>query len=171
MRSILILSDKSSGSSALQQHLLSLPGVHCVERTRHYERETLYWVKAASLLNLPQVNMMASEVPIAPRKARKDLTRLLQQNIAGYQPPSDDRKLVMQGWRSLSQRFSPIFLEKSPHHLHQWSALQLISQCMKRYPEISFLVIGLVRNPMDTLYSMWSRWRLSPEERQHEWLL
>ena len=30
--------------------------------------------------------------------------------------------------------------------------------------------IALIRNPMDTLYSMWKRWYAIPEIRQFEWL-
>jgi hypothetical protein len=30
--------------------------------------------------------------------------------------------------------------------------------------------IGLTRNPIDTLYSMWCRWRAPPEQQRYEWL-
>jgi hypothetical protein len=36
--------------------------------------------------------------------------------------------------------------------------------------EIDLRVVGLIRNPIDTLYSMWQRWRIRPELRQHEWV-
>ena len=37
-------------------------------------------------------------------------------------------------------------------------------------PDVEFRFVGLVRNPMDTLYSVWQRWRGLPEEYQFHWL-
>lgn len=54
--------------------------------------------------------------------------------------------------------------------MFQWSNLELIKKCIEKYPEIEFLIVGLIRNPMDTLYSMWSRWRGMPENNQHQWV-
>jgi hypothetical protein len=36
-------------------------------------------------------------------------------------------------------------------------------------PDIDFRFVGLVRNPMDVLYSAWRRWRLPPEAFQQHW--
>jgi hypothetical protein len=138
-------------------------------RTRHREFETLYWTKAASILNLPQVDMYQSEVPLSPEKARSDLVSFLKDNLELFTPPPDDHELIFGGWKLLCEKYAPVFVEKSPHHLHQWSALQLITKCMERLTEIDFLLIGLVRNPMDTLYSKWKRWRSIPEKYQSEW--
>jgi len=169
-RCIVILSDKSSGSSALQTYLVRFVGGRHVEKTRHHEHETLYWTKAASLLLRPQEPMLDSEVPIAPKPARADLLRLLRDNL-GYAPDaSDDREIVFRGWRALCEHFGPLFVEKSPHHLHQWSALELLVECMDASPDVAFLAIGLVRNPIDVVYSSWQRWRAAPEPNQHEWL-
>ena len=44
-------------------------------------------------------------------------------------------------------------------------------QAEKRMPEIDFRFVGLVRNPMDVLYSAWTRWRTRPETLQHHWSL
>jgi hypothetical protein len=143
-----------------------------VTSTRHNENETLYWVKAASMLELPQVNMLDSEVPIQKHRAKQELIDLLRDNVdKDYRPVQDDKEFLFDGWAKLCQHFSPIFIEKSPHHLHQWSSLQLIVECMEVLNDVDFLIIGLVRNPMDTLYSMWSRWRSKPEKMQFEWLL
>lgn len=167
---IIILSTKSSGSSALQNFLTSQMNVNRVKKTRHGENETLFWVKAASVLGLPQTDMYDSEVPIPAKNAREDLIRLLQDNLTStYEPPSNNEDLIFGGWRLLCKEFGPIFLEKSPHHLHQHSALQLISKFIKENPDIEFFIIGLVRNPMDTVYSMWKRWRGLPEKNQSEW--
>ena len=150
-------SSKSSGSSALQNLLAKLPQVDHISKTRHFEYETLYWTKAASVLRLPQVDMLDSEVPISKERARLDLINLLCDNLESYTPPSDNDELIFGGWKLLCQNYSPVFLEKSPHHLHQWSALELINECIERIPEVDFLIVGLVRNPMAILYSAWDR--------------
>jgi len=169
---IIILSSKSSGSSVLQRLLAQNNSTKHVTSTRHNENETLYWVKAASILELPQVNMLDSEVPIQKHRAKQELIDLLKENVdKEYIPIDDDRAFVFDGWAKLCQHFSPVFIEKSPHHLHQWSSIQLIMQCMQELNDVEFLIIGLVRNPMDTLYSMWCRWRSRPEQMQYEWLL
>lgn len=167
---IIILSVKSSGSSACQTFLKNTVGARHVDRSRHFENETLYWTKAASLLGLPQQPMLGSEVPIERKRARQDLVSLLTDNLPGYTVPSDDRELVFDGWRALCHHYQPAFLEKSPHHLFQWSALELILQAMQELNDVDFLLIGLVRNPMDTLYSAFQRWRIPPEALQYEWL-
>jgi hypothetical protein len=165
-----ILSDKSSGSSALQAYVARFAGGRHVEKTRHHEHETLYWTKAASLLARPQAQMLDSEVPLAPEPARADLLALLRDNRADASGAGDDRELVFRGWRALCERYAPLFVEKSPHHLHQWSALELLIECMDASPAIGFLAIGLVRNPIDVVYSSWRRWGSDPERNQFEWL-
>ncbi|MGB3786620.1 MAG: sulfotransferase [Phormidesmis sp.] len=170
-KTILILSHKSSGSSAVQRLLTQLPLVNCIQKTRHFQSESLYWTKAASILRLPQQNMLDSEVPISPKRARRKLIDLLKNNIPGYEIPRDDRSLVFDGWRQLCYQHGPIFLEKSPHHLLQWSALDLLVKSMGELAgEVDFLLVGLVRNPMDMLYSAFRRWKTPPEALQYEWL-
>lgn len=170
MKCLIVLSSKSSGSSVLQRVLAAQPQIRPVARTRHKQNETLFWVKAASVLGLPQVAMTRSEVPIPRDKARADLVTLLTENLGpSYVPPSDEPDLIFGGWHELCRRYAPVFLEKSPHHLHQWSALELIMECVRRLSDVEFLLVGLVRNPMDTMYSLWRRWRVIPERSQHEW--
>ena len=169
---ILILSNKSSGSSAVQRLLAQAADLKCIEQTRHFENESLYWTKAASVLRLPQQNMLDSEVPIEPRAAKQDLLKLLVDNVPGYVPPMSDRDLIFQGWLALCNVYSPIFLEKSPHHLLQQSALELIVEAINQLKgEVDFLLVGLVRNPMDVMYSAFRRWRTPPEKLQYEWLM
>lgn len=163
LKCIVILSTKCSGSSALQRRLSALPGIHHIEKTRHSENETLYWTKAASVLELPQVKLPKSEVPFSKARARAGIVQLLTDNVPDYKPPDDDRELIFDGWAQLCQRFRPVFMEKSPHHLHQWSALTLMLECEARYPDIEFLFVGLIRNPMAVLYSMWTQWRIMPQ--------
>ncbi len=168
-KSIIILSEKSSGSSSCQNLLAKFADIQHVKRTRHYQNETLYWTKAASVLNLPQVDMVDSEVPLSGKKARQDLLELLQQNVDFPTPTGPDQAWIMEGWRRLCQEYSPIFLEKSPHHLCQWSALELIIKCIDSLPEIDFLLIGLIRNPMDTIYSQYTRWKSPPRMIEKQW--
>ena len=167
---IVILSEKSSGSSACQNILAKFGAIHHVASTRHGEFETLYWTKAASILNLPQLDMVDSEVPVPAQRARTELVEFLQNNVSGFQFPDNDREMIFEGWKSLCRNHQPIYLEKSPHHLCQWSALELMYQCMQEAEDIDFLFIGLVRNPMDTFYSQFQRWRTRPESVQSQWL-
>jgi hypothetical protein len=170
VKCLIVLSSKSSGSSVLQHVLASQPHVHPVLKTRHRQNETLFWVKAASVLGLPQVAMVRSEVPIPRDRARADLITLLTDNLdSSYRPPLTDRELIFGGWYQLCRQYAPVFLEKSPHHLHQWSALELIMECMQELSDVEFQLVGLVRNPMDTVYSLWRRWRVIPERSQDEW--
>jgi hypothetical protein len=167
---IIILSEKSSGSSLCQRLLGDFAGAQHITKTRHYEFETLYWTKAASVLKLPQQRMLDSEVPLPYHQAKNDLIHLLRENLENYSPPTDDHELIFGGWRMLCLAYRPIFVEKSPHHLLQWSALELMLECMRRNPDINFLFIGLVRHPMNTIYSQFRRWRSRPEDLQHQWL-
>jgi hypothetical protein len=41
---------------------------------------------------------------------------------------------------------------------------------MHANPDVAFLPIGLVRNPIDTVYSSWRRWRSDPQANLAEWL-
>ncbi len=68
---IILLSEKSSGSSAIQNLLANYTKISHLANTRHYENESLYWVKASSVLGLKQNNMIASEVPIDMETAKK----------------------------------------------------------------------------------------------------
>ena len=168
-RSIVILSTKSSGSSALQRRITAITGARHVEHTRHFEYETLYWTKAASALGMQQVSLPDSEVPIPRDKARRDLRELLTANLPGYTPPDDDETMIYDGWARLCDRFRPVFLEKSPHHLHEWAAMELMAACEARCPNVDTLYIGLVRNPMDCLYSQWRRYYTLPEVMERHW--
>jgi sulfotransferase family protein len=166
---IILLSEKSSGSSACQNLLSRFTEINTVKTTRHFRNETLYWTKAASILRRPQLKMIDSEVPIKYEKAKQDLQTLLSTNIEGYIPPKNERELIFKGWEELCKKFRPIFLEKSPHHLYQWSALELILECINEMKKTDFILIGLIRNPLDTIYSQFSRWRSRPEELQNQW--
>jgi Sulfotransferase family len=166
-----ILSTKSAGSSALQSLVCECTDGRHVVYTRHAQHETLYWTKAASILGRKQIRIPDSEVPIAPQMALHDLRALLTANLPGFELPPDSGELIFEGWRQLCVRFGPLFVEKSPHHLHQWAALELLIEAVHRLPEIDFRFVALVRNPMDVLYSMWRLWRADPAKHQHQWRL
>lgn len=166
---VIILSEKSSGSSACLKFLQKEAPLRSVAHTRHNENETLYWVKAASVLQRPQIDMVDSEVPIPEPRARRELHAMISQNVPGYALPASDEELVHDGWRALCEAHGPYFLEKSPHHLCQWSAIELILETVRRHPHIDFLIIGLVRNPMDTIFSQFDRWRSEPEAVEKQW--
>ena len=168
---VVILSDKSSGSSILQSVLRAHPSINGVTKTTHQEGETLYWNKAAALLGRRQERMFDSTIlPMRADKARQALVRLCVDNLRDFRPPADDRELVFGGWRALVLAGRPVFLEKSPHHLHYQAALDLLHEAERASPDISYRYIGLVRDPVDTLHSMWTRWRVPPDARQKDWV-
>jgi hypothetical protein len=166
---VVILSCKSSGSSALQNLLCTYAGAKHVTHTRHAQHETLYWTKAASILGRRQCRISGSEVPIPRRKALQDIRALLRANLPHFVPPADSKELIFAGWNQLCRHFGPVFVEKSPHHLHQWAALDLMLEAVRLLPAVDFRFVGLVRNPMDALYSMWRRFRTDPVSFQHQW--
>ena len=153
---VIILSEKSSGSSACQNLLTKSDIVNNVDLTRHNKNETLFWTKAASMKGRYQIDMVNSEVPIKTKEARQDIIRLLENNLNSFKPERGE-DIIHRGWKMLCDRYGPIFLEKSPHHLCQWSALDLIIECIEKNEDIDFMIIGLVRNPMDTIYSQFDR--------------
>ena len=114
--------------------------------------------------------MPDSEVPLPKNQARYELEKFLNDNIDHYIVPESDDELIFGGWKQLCQAYAPALLEKSPHHLYQKSVLELILEAARRTPEVEFYLIGLVRNPMSTLYSAWTRWRSPPEVQQQVWL-
>jgi len=169
--SVLILSDKSSGSSMLQRQLGQHNLVNRIEASSN-NYESKFWVYAISALNMEQVEMKYShEFPIHKRKAITKLNQLLDKhNIDIHYDENVQVEDIYRGWDRLCKHYLPVFLEKSPHHLHNQEALKLIHNFSKGHSNINVKYIGLIRNPMDTLYSMWTRWHVIPEQRQFEWL-
>lgn len=162
--SVISLSDFCSGSTALQSELTKSPSIK-----RSKAVETQYWCKAAAILGMPQKNIMSSILPMAGDLARKELISFLSDNLPHYSVPNDDEMLIFDGWHQLCTHHSPFFFEKSPHHLHYWSALQLIQQATQRLNDVQFKFIGLIRNPLDTIYSRWRQWRNNPYKAQRLW--
>jgi hypothetical protein len=155
----------------LQLELGKHPGINRIDPGgRNFESK--YWSYATAALGLEQPRMEYSyEFPISRRRAVKALNQLFSHvGVPITLPPCPDREAIFRGWIALCECFAPLFLEKSPHHLHYREALSLIGDFIREHPEIDTKFIGLIRNPMDTLYSMWKRWYAVPERRQFEWL-
>ncbi|MBM4362223.1 MAG: sulfotransferase [Deltaproteobacteria bacterium] len=165
----MILSTKSAGSTALQELICVHGGGRHVAHTRHQEHETLFFTKAASVLGRPQLRLPDSEVPIPAPRALAELRALISENAPGFVLPAEPEALVYEGFRALAGAHAPLFVEKSPHHLHQRACLELLLEARRRLPELDIAVVGLVRNPMDALYSAWSRWRTPPESLEDHW--
>lgn len=170
LKNILLLSTKSAGSSAVQQYLAEHYAVSLLPHTSHQENETLFWTKAASALNLPQEKMHRSVVPYPADKARTLLPRLLHRNGIEFHFKNWNEAEVFEAWRQIAERCGPVFFEKSPHHLFNRSNLELIGKCKNHLVgQVEFLLFGLVRNPMDTIYSAWRRWHFDCAAFEKEW--
>jgi hypothetical protein len=170
---IIILSEKSSGSSALMKYLLRYEKIHAVKHTRHNERETLFWTKAASILGLPQKKLIGSEVPIPKGKAYNQLVSLIKKNTGEFEYKGY-LGLIMDGWSRLCKEFGPVFLEKSPHYLANWSNLELIHNIMVSYQALEsikkdYQIVGLVRHPLNTIASAHRRWKWNCYEFEKQW--
>ena len=169
----LILSDKSSGSTVLIEALTAGGAAHRVSFTQHQEHETLFWWKAATMLGFSQPALRSTRLPIAPIHARAELEELLDRNDVDLGRPLDStapEELVFEGWAAICRRYSPCFVEKSPHHLHHWQALQLMRSAPGRVDGLRHRYVGLVRHPVATLASMWRRWGVDPQRAQWEWV-
>ena len=150
------------------KYLLRYEDIHAVKHTRHNERETLFWTKAASILGLPQKKLVGSEVPIEKGKALWQLVNFMARNIPCY----SDKRLapwfdVVLRWEKLCKRYAPVFLEKSPHYLANWSNLDCIKDMISLLDldgNIPHQIVGLVRHPLNTLYSIHRRWKLNLHE-------
>jgi hypothetical protein len=172
-----ILSTRSSGSSALQRRIAEVSQARSVAYSRHVNSdgdgrsviETLYWTKAASVLGMPQLSMPHSEVPIARRRARRDLEEFLRHNgivVDGF-PASVES--IFTAWDRLCLAQGPVLIEKSPHHLYQPAAIDLMERYAAWTTTVEVRFVGLVRNPMDVLYSSWRRFGIPPHEEEVHW--
>lgn len=166
---MIVLSDKSSGSSALLRCLLRHPTCQTVSATPHHEQETLFWVKAAAALRRPEVPVLESTtIPFGEAGGWEAFRSLLVMN--GVETPLGPatEAFVFNGWNALVATYGPVFVDKTPHYLHSWPTLDLLLHA-QRSLNMRFRFIGLVRDPLDTLHSMWRRWSIPPERRQWQW--
>ncbi|WP_339349131.1 sulfotransferase [uncultured Alteromonas sp.] len=169
---VYILSEKSSGSSFLFRSLNDALGITSYPTTKHFESETLFWTKAASLLGRPQLNMLASDVPYEKETARTELAGFLANNLSTEIKFNTDEELVFDGWYELIKQFGPVFIEKSPHHLLQWNALALMLEFEQRFSDkVNCHYVCIVRNPRDVFLSQFRRWNVNLKQLENQWLI
>ena len=169
---VYILSEKSSGSSFLFRSLNDALNITSYPKTKHFESETLFWTKAASLLNKPQLDMLVSDVPYDKERARAELVEFLAINLSTEIKFNTDEELVFNGWYELIKQFGPIFIEKSPHHLLQWNALALMLEFEQRFSDIvNCHYVCIARNPKDVFLSQFRRWNVNLKQLENQWLI
>ncbi len=166
---LFILSTKSAGSSALQRRIAAIAQASTAPHTKHYMNETLYWTKAGSILGLAQEKLANSSVPYSYERAMTELGWFLDQNLGATPDTITTKQGLFDCWSALCQKYGPLFLEKSPHHLYQKEIVTLMEEYADATPDIGFHFIGLIRNPMDTLYSSWRRFGVAPAEEEQHW--
>jgi hypothetical protein len=114
--------------------------------------------------------MVESTVPDPPDVALRSLDLFLAKNGVTALGPAPDEDELDARWIELRRLHEPCFLEKSPHHLRQVAALELLAGAMERDEGCRYLVVAVIRNPLDVVYSAWRRFRYRPERYQWEWL-
>ena len=169
-RIFILLSSKSSGSTAMQSFLRVNYGLNIVKRTEHFEFETLYWTKAASVMGLNQLPMHRSNVPYSKEAARLSLVKFLKSNGVERDLEAPTKEDLFELFYELAAKSGYLFIEKSPHHLFNQSNVDLIVE-FRDYikSRANVILLGLVRNPLDTIYSAWSRWRFNCVAFESEW--
>ena len=174
MTVVVLLSDKRSGSTMLEEEICKHPDISPVDYTPHTFRETQHFLKGAVMLGMPSVMFMGGKRYTnfgSAANARAYLIDCVRGNVPEFIPPSDDRALVFEGWEALCARFArPVFFEKSPHHLSSWGALSLLLEWIETTPR-SVRVIGLTRNPLSVQASAKELFATDPESRQYGWLM
>jgi hypothetical protein len=168
-RCYFLLSIKSSGSSVIQRQIAEMSDARLVEHTNHEENETMFFTKAASILGLPQYSLENSVVPYSARKARAEMRRLLVANLPGWNGQLNSEQDIFAAWTALVRSHPEDLVEKSPHHLYQPSVIALMERYADATPEIDCRFIGLIRNPIATLYSSWRRFGVRPEREEVHW--
>lgn len=170
MKNLILLSTKSAGSSAIQKFLSHKFEIDLLPATPHHENETLFWTKAASVLGLHQDAMHRSVVPYSIPAAKTQLHRLLKDNQVSLELNRWNEEELFNAYLELARTVPGTFFEKSPHHLRNFSNLELMIRAahfLKGKLDMHF--IGLIRNPMDTIYSVWQRWRYHCPAFEREW--
>lgn len=168
----ILLSSKSSGSTALQSFLHINYGVQVARRTEHFESETLYWTKAASILGLAQEPMHRSVIPYSKKGATLSLGKFLASNEVITDINDLNKEKLFELFFEFTQKTGTNVIEKSPHHLYNESNIQLILE-FKEYikDRATVILLGLVRNPLDTIFSAWHRWGYNCLAFEREWLI
>jgi hypothetical protein len=138
--------------------------------TDHSENETLFFTKAASVLGLPQVKLVHSEAPFSPAKAKKSLQQFLGQNLGDWSDSVSTESDAFRAWSAIVHSGPGDVVEKSPHHLYQESVVELMERYADSEQDIDVHFIGLIRNPLATLYSSWRRFGMRPALEERHWI-
>jgi len=169
---VILLSDKRSGSTMLQDELCKHPDIQHVDYSPHTYFETHHWLKAAVLLGMPAQTYYGHRVYAgygSKKNARTYLIDCVRRNVPDFRVPECDRELVFQGWEALCGTFAtPVFFEKSPQHIAQWAALSLMLEWIQN-TDFRVRVIGLVRNPHGVLASASKLFLSDGQQRQFGW--
>ncbi len=144
-------------------------GLRLSSSSHHFENETLYWTKAASVLGLEQMPLPFSEVPLPPDRAARSLRAFLAEN-AIVPPDRLTRQALEDAFASLCISNAPAMLEKSPHHLYERAALDLICDFAQSREDVRVKFLGLVRHPVETSYSAWRRFGILPWVEEACWV-
>jgi hypothetical protein len=121
-------------------------------------------------LGLPQFSLPNSDVPFDAAEAVTRLEPLLRENLPEFNSPLLTETDFFQVWSQLVRRYGPVLIEKSPHHLYQPAVLELLERYADAANDISVSFIGLVRNPIATMYSSWRRFGISPYTEERHWI-
>ena len=171
-RVVVLLSDKRSGSTIVQDELAKHPDVQHVAYSPHTYSETMHWLKGARLLDMPRETYYGHQYYStfkSARVARAYLEDLLAGNEIDVDSFNNDRDMVFAGWESLCEKYAqPVFFEKSPQYLSQWCCLSLLLEWIET-TEFDVKIIGLVRNPLSVLYSAEELFLTDSQVRQYNW--
>jgi sulfotransferase family protein len=168
VKNIILLSDKSSGSTILQKELLKHPDINAVNYTMHNEHETLFWLKAARILNYHKSEFFECRFPFKFSSSLNSVKGLIKKNDLGTDFNIENKEDIFRIWESFIAKYCPVFFEKSPHHLNHWASTSLIIDFALKHPD-EVKIIGLVRNPLAVTYSTMKRWTSNPDWRLYKW--
>ncbi|PQB04243.1 sulfotransferase family protein [Aureitalea marina] len=170
---VILLSDKRSGSTMLQDALCAHSQIQTVRYSPHTYLETQHWLKGAVILEKDQSDFHGNKVYSgygSAKNARIYLKDELNGNLPDFNLTTDDSSLVFSGWEAICEEFAkPVFFEKSPQVVAHWGALALILEWMQ-ITKFRVKIIGLVRNPLAVQYSAFKLFRSLPVKRQFGWL-
>ena len=170
---VILLSDKRSGSTMLQDAICAHPRIQTLRYSPHTYLESQHWLKAAVLLERhPFLFDKGKKYKNYGSRgnAKVYIAELLKGNLENIDLPMDRKQLVFKGWDAICAKYAnPIFFEKSPQHLAHWSALSLMLEWAQQTKDFNVKFIGLVRNPMSVQYSAFKLFRTAPHNRQYDW--
>lgn len=170
---LILLSDKRSGSTMLQNELCRHPAIGHVDYSSHTYFETQHWLKAAAMLDRPS-RLYSGAKPYSGYGSAKNARAYMIDTVKGNLPDlaiaDNDRDLAFSSWQALCDTFAkPIFFEKSPQYPANWAALSLLMEWAKQ-TSIQVKFLFMFRNPQAVQYSAQKLFKTPPGMRQFGWL-